>query len=120
MVFIFFFSDADLSISHLTVVNRVDGGLHLEWDMNNIQFGNCSLRYRVTVSGDNDDVITDAYVDERQLDLSTLSSCVNYEFNVRVVNLAPPTMEGPLRSMEYEFPEKSKPSVKSYKFYNDC
>ncbi|KAJ8925178.1 hypothetical protein NQ315_001363 [Exocentrus adspersus] len=102
--------DADLSIRFINVTRpEEEGDLHLQWEMNSVVFGNCSLRYRVTVAGDDDDVIHDTYMHERQMNLHFLSPCVNYEFGVRVVNIAPPVMEGPLRAIEYEYP----PAVQS-------
>ncbi|XP_018570514.1 uncharacterized protein LOC108910412 [Anoplophora glabripennis] len=97
--------DADLTIGLINVTRpEEEDYLRLQWDLNNPFFGDCSLRYRVTVSGDDDDVITDIYKDDKYVNLDFLSPCVNYEFGVRVINAAPPVMEGPLRSIEYDYP----------------
>ncbi|KAJ8925179.1 hypothetical protein NQ315_001364 [Exocentrus adspersus] len=97
--------DVDLIVNYFNVTHKKEeGDLDLEWSMEDIMWGDCSLKYRLTVSGDDGDVISDLYMKEKHAELHFLSPCVHYEFGVRVVNVAPPVMEGPMKSIEYDYP----------------
>ncbi|XP_018570566.1 uncharacterized protein LOC108910449 isoform X2 [Anoplophora glabripennis] len=92
-------ADADLDIEYINITrNGVTGDLHLSWDLADRRYGSCSLRYRLTIEEDGDEEIHDLYLSERSVNLHFLSPCTSYQFGVRAINIAHPTIEGPIRT----------------------
>ncbi|XP_018570564.1 uncharacterized protein LOC108910448 [Anoplophora glabripennis] len=107
---------ADLTIDYINVTrNGVTGDLHLSWDLADRRYGSCSLRYRLTIEEDGDEVIHDLYLSERSVNLHFLSPCTSYQFGVRAINIAHPTIEGPLKMQFSSIPpvEQTSPRLDS-------
>ncbi|KAJ8925168.1 hypothetical protein NQ315_001353 [Exocentrus adspersus] len=97
-------SDADLSLSYFNVSHLESKHLLLEWDLNNHTHGDCTLRYRITVTDQDTSLTWDLYLTGYSARLRTLSPCATYSFTIRAVNNAYPLIEGPLRTREVELP----------------
>ncbi|KAJ8925176.1 hypothetical protein NQ315_001361 [Exocentrus adspersus] len=96
---------ADLSIAYINVTrNGVTGDLHLSWDITDARLGSCTIRYRLTIEEDESPDIHDLYLSERSVNMHFLSPCTKYQIGVRAINIAHPTIEGPIRSRYYDFP----------------
>ncbi|XP_018570505.1 uncharacterized protein LOC108910404 [Anoplophora glabripennis] len=85
-------------------VSRVSGVLQLSWELENEQFSSCADRYRVSIDDQDSGELTDVYVTDNVLILDFVSPCVVYEFGVRAIFNNRPSEEGPLISIEYDFP----------------
>ncbi|KAJ8925177.1 hypothetical protein NQ315_001362 [Exocentrus adspersus] len=112
---------ANLSIAYVNYTyDDSTSKLHLNWDLSDLQFGSCRLRYRVTIEDDESTVVEDQYSDIKSLTLGHVAPpCTKYEIGVRAINLASPVIEGPLKITIHEIvPTKQIPpkliSVQSY------
>ncbi|KAJ8925232.1 hypothetical protein NQ315_001418 [Exocentrus adspersus] len=96
--------NADLALGYFNGTLVDPRILLLHWQLRNHTHGDCTLRYRVTVTNEDDSLIRDNYENGYFALLNDLSPCVSYSIGVRAVNIAHPTIEGPLSTMEIEIP----------------
>ncbi|XP_018577909.1 uncharacterized protein LOC108916187 [Anoplophora glabripennis] len=92
-------ADADLDIDYISIEQDEESGdVHLYWDLTDHRYGSCSLRYRLTIQEEGSEEIHDIYMSGRSANLHFLSPCTDYQFGIRAINIAEPTIEGPLKT----------------------
>ncbi|KAJ8925166.1 hypothetical protein NQ315_001351 [Exocentrus adspersus] len=95
---------ADLSLKYFNVTQVEPRILLLQWDLNNHTHGDCTLRYRITVTDQDFSIIRDRYVTGYSEQVFHLSPCGMYHIAIRPFNIGYPTIEGPMSAREIELP----------------
>lgn len=105
--YVYIISVADISLEYLNV-SQSGRDITLNWDLNDHTYGDCTLRYRITIEDEDSGILHDEYVSGKSATLDFLSPCVSYQFGLRAVNRAHPTIEGPVKYSSYDIPAARK------------
>ncbi|KAJ8925162.1 hypothetical protein NQ315_001347 [Exocentrus adspersus] len=89
-------STADISLSYFDAIHVNTKDILLQWDLQNRTQGDCTLRYRIVIENKETGDVQDVYVSGLSIILHNLSPCVEYHIAIRAVNIAHPTIEGPM------------------------
>ncbi|KAJ8925161.1 hypothetical protein NQ315_001346 [Exocentrus adspersus] len=103
-------SSADISLRYFNVTQQNSRDVLLQWDLLNHTLGDCTLRYRIVIENRESGDFQDVYVSGRSTNLHNLSPCVPYHITIRAVNIAHPTIEGPIRFNNLEIPPHAQVS----------
>ncbi|XP_018570520.1 uncharacterized protein LOC108910416 [Anoplophora glabripennis] len=90
--------DTDLALGYFTF-NVSGRSVFLAWDLTNQTHGDCSLEYRLTVEDLDQGTMHDVYMEGKSAYIPNVSPCISYQLNLRAINQAHPTIEGPLRRL---------------------